>query len=84
MDEGQGWVKTLIHKIWINSCFLTLPLEKSCEWTVVSDLAILNQKWSKIDAQNISFLSSQTILLSIGRELAGGGCMAVAVGVSDM
>ena len=58
-------------------------LQKSDEREVVSECAILAQKWSKIAPQEkLIFGSFQTILLCIEKGLAGGG--SVAVGVSDM
>ena len=55
---------------------------KRYEWTLVSESSILAKKCSKIDQR--MFWSLQTILLCIVGEIAGGGSMAVAEGVSDM
>ena len=49
-------------------------LQKSYERQVISEFAILAQKWSKIaPRKKIVFGSLQTILLYIVGELAGGG-----------
>ena len=53
---------------------------------MVSEFAPLAQKWSKISAMNIYFyfLVLATIRLCIVGELAGGGSVTEAVGISDI
>ena len=61
-------------------------LKKSHESKVGSEFAISAQKWASITPQkkvDLVCWSLQTSLLRIVGELAEGGSMAVAVGVSD-
>ena len=52
---------------------------------MVSEFAILAQTWSIIASEKkLIFGSLQTMLLCIVGELAAGGSVAAAVGVSDM
>ena len=57
--------------------------------TLVLEMAIFAQKWSKISAPKkvdfwVLFKISSSILLCILGEVPGGGSVALAVGVSDM